>query len=402
MDSDDKPLLIHLDYCLTPTNRITNAAIVVNDGKIQAVGGFSAFVHTENYRVVRLADCYALPGLIDTHLYGAAGFDCMHADSNRNISEMSRLLATHGVTGFVPTTQSAEQQHLVDVVRSLSELCNTDLPGAMAVGLNIEGPYISLAKRGAHPQRHIRAIDLDEARMVIEAGNGSIKIWTFAPELRGSLELVALLKEHGIVASMGHTTANQEQVEEAVAAGALRCCHLYNGMEPLQQRKLGLAAISLINEDIWVELIPDNIHCSEGMIDLACRCKSKERIIAISNSTEAAGLPDGRYNLGEDTIYVRRGRATLEDGTIAGSTNFLDQNYRNMLKLKYLNHAEAAACFTLNAARSIGLTDRGEIKPGKRADVTIFDKDHQVRMTLVNGKIVYESQPTVELEPAHV
>ena len=164
----------------------------------------------------------------------------------------------------------------------------------------------------------------------------------------------------------------------------------HNGMEPLNQRKVGLAAIALIDERIWVEIIPDGVHSHWGMLELACRSKSKDKLVAISNATEASGLPDGQYKLNNRTIIVEKGKLTLEDGTIAGSNSFLDQNYRNLLDHTDLTQEEAAACCSLNAAKSIGASDRGSIKPGKRADLVVLDKEfHEVQMTIVNGRIAY-------------
>ncbi len=391
-------LLIHLDYCLTPTTRINNAAIVVRDRRIHAVGGYSAFVHLENYDVIDMPKCYALPGFIDTHISGANRFDCMHANTNPDIALMSESLAAHGVTAFLPTTHSSAHEHLLAVVEALrDETENEDLPGALPVGLHIDGPFISLAKRGAHQEKYVRPIDLGQAREVLETGRGKIMIFTLAPELENATALVNMLRERNISPCMGHTIANQKQVMAAIEAGADRCLHLYNGMEPLQQRKVGLAAISLINDGIWVELIPDGIHSHWGMLELACRCKTKDKLVCISNATEAAGLEDGRYHLGDRVILVRRGRVTLENGTIAGSTNFLDQNYRNLMLHTELTQEEAAACFTMNPAASIGMRDRGRIKPGKRADLVIFNENHEIQMTLVSGNIVYSRVDTDEL-----
>ncbi len=382
-------LLIHLKYCLTPLHRVTNAAIVIREGRILAVGGFSAFTETSAYELVDLPDCYALPGFIDTRLYGAGGFDCMHADTDRNIAGMSKILACHGVTSFLPTTQSHEPQRLRTVVGALAEQCHEDLPGATPVAVHIEGPFINPRRSGAHPRQYIRGIDLDETRALIAAGAGRIAVFTFAPELPLALELTTLLREHHIIPCLGHTLAEEPDVRAAIAAGATRCSHLYNGMEPLLNRKLGLAAIALIDERLWVEFIADGVHCHPGMIDLACRCKPKDRLVGISNSMEAAGLASGIYRMGADEVLVTAEKATLADGTIAGSVSFLDDNYRRLLALSHLDRGDAAACFSLNAARSIGLDDRGEIKPGKRADLVVLDEKHEVVLTLVGGRIVY-------------
>lgn len=381
--------LLQLDYCLTPTNRINNAAILVENGKIQALGGASAFVHLQNSETIEMPGCYALPGFVDTRLYGAGGCDCMHADLEDKMAGMSCVLAEHGVTSFLPTTQSHEPKRLLGIVEALAGMCREDLPGAVPVGIHLEGPFINPARRGAHPGRYIRDIDLDEARNLIRAAKGRIKALTFAPELEGALDLIRLLRARGIIPCMGHTMAQEQAVRAAIDAGATRCSHLYNGMEPLQQRQLGLAAISLIDERVWVEFIPDGVHCHDGMIDLACRSKAKDRLIGISNSMEAAGLPSGIYKLGDDMIKVTDGRATLDDGTIAGSVSFMDHNYFRLLSFAHLTQSETAAAFTLNPARSIGLDDRGELKPGKRADLVILDQNHQVQMTIANGRIAY-------------
>ena len=190
-------LLIHLKYCLTPTNRINNAAIVVRDGAILAVGGSSAFSQTDQFHVIEMPDCYALPGFVDTRIYGAGGFDCMHAHTDRNMAGMSRVLAAHGVTSFLPTTQTSDARRLHEIISALADLCDQEAPGAVPVGIHVEGPFISPKKRGAHPPQHIRPIDLAEATALLEAGRGKIKIFTYAPELDHAIELTALLKLPG-------------------------------------------------------------------------------------------------------------------------------------------------------------------------------------------------------------
>ena len=390
MIQNKQKILIQVDYCLTPTNRINNATIVVEGDKIIALGGASAFTHPEGYQLITMPGCYATPGFIDTHLYGAGGVDFMHVDTEGNIEMMSRVLAEHGVSSFLPTTHSDHHDHLVTVISCLSSYCHTELTGAIPVGIHVEGPFISMYKRGSHSKKYIRPIDIGETEELIKAGNGQLKILTFAPELDNVDKLIAYLCKHDIIPSMGHTMADRESVLRAIGAGAKRCSHIYNGMESLQQRKVGLAAIALIDDRLWVELIPDGIHIHPGMIDLTCRSKAKDKLICISNSTEAAGLKEGIYKLGEDAIVVEGGRSTLADGTtLAGSVNFLDQNYRSLLSFTQLTQEEALACCSLNPALSIKLNDRGQLKPGKRADILIMDSKHTVQLTMVGGKIVY-------------
>jgi N-acetylglucosamine-6-phosphate deacetylase len=391
----NRPLIIHLDYCLTPGHRINNAAIVIQDKKILAMGGYSAFTHIFDYERIELPGCYAAPGFIDTHLYGAGGYDCMHAAKNPDIAPMSKALAEHGVTSFVPTTQSTGRQKLQEVVKALARICKDgdSLPGAVPVGIHVEGPFLSYRKRGAHPEQYIRPIDLEEARAILEAGEGMVKIFTFAPEHEEAIELTKMLCKADVTPALGHTMAGRVQVLDAIEAGARRCSHLFNGMEPLQQRKVGLAAIAMMDDRIWTEIIPDGIHILPGMIDLTCRCTALDKIIAISNSNEAAGLDvEGIFSLGDEHIKVQNGVAVLEGSgdVIAGSINCLDENFQHLMEYSHLSHEEALAAVTINPATSIGLTDRGQVKPGKRADIVIMDNQHQVVMTIVNGKIVFE------------
>ena len=166
-------LLIHLDYCLTPLTRINNAAIVIENGYIQSLGGFSAYVQKENFEIIELPGCYAVPGFIDTRLYGAAKFDCMHADSSDNLDDMSLALAEHGVTSFLPTTQSSSHDHLLSVISALADRVNDEtLKGAVPIGLHIEGPYISPERPGAHQVRYIQPIDLGKAHALYGAYDG--------------------------------------------------------------------------------------------------------------------------------------------------------------------------------------------------------------------------------------
>ena len=237
-------LLLQLSHCLTPTHRINNAAIVLRGGRILAVGGMSAFKQTQPSRIFSMTDCYALPGFVDTSIYGTGGCDCMHADRGADIAEMSRILAAHGVCTFFPTTMSYEREGLQRVVESLADCCDEQLPGAVAAGIHIEGPFINASKHGAHRERYIRPIDLGETAELLQAGKGKIRIFTFAPELDGTIELVEKLCAENVIPAMGHTIANRDQVVRAIEAGASRCSHLYNSMEPLKQRAVGLAALA--------------------------------------------------------------------------------------------------------------------------------------------------------------
>ena len=387
-------VLYSVDYCLTPYEHVNNAGILCEGERVLAIGGISAFAKEEQLKFVELPGVYAAPGFIDTHIHGAGGFDSSQADecNGSGISSMRETLSSHGITSFLPTVVSLETPKLLSVVASLSKLAGTSGKGAEIVGIHVEGPFINPMKHGAQNERCIRNVDIGEAKEIIAAGNGSIKIMTLAPEMKNAVALIELLRENGIVASMGHSVANEKEFIRAVDAGASRCTHLFNGMPPLHQREVGLTAMALVDNRIDVEIILDPALIHPRMLELACRAKPRHRIIGVSDAVEGAGLSDGDYHLGECEIQVHNGKVTTHDGIIAGTTQTLEKGWGQLANASHMTRSEAAACLTVNPARSIGLEKRGELRPGYWADIAFFDAaTNKQRMTVSKGKVIYDS-----------
>jgi len=382
------------DYCLSPYEHIPKSGILCQDDKIIAVGGASAFQQDDDLEIIKLPDCYAIPGFVDSHIHGAGGFDSSTAHhSPDDFREMCRVLASHGVTSFMPTTVSAPFPEMLEALNSLADLIEMPHEGAEPIGIHIEGPFLNKKKHGSQSEEDIMDIDLGKARELIEEGRGKVKIMTFAPELNGSTKLIELLLENNIVPSMGHSLGTEADVLRAVDAGATRCTHLFNGMPPLHQRHSTLTTVALTDDRISIELILDGSHLHPKMIDLACRIKPKDKLIGVSDAIQGAGLKDGIYHLGGAQIQVVNGKSMTEDGTLAGTTLTLEKGWHHLVTYSHMSITDAAACFSLNPARNLKLYDRGELKPKRRADLVFFDKDtNRVRMTVVNGKIVYQSE----------
>jgi N-acetylglucosamine-6-phosphate deacetylase len=389
----DKRTLYITDYCLTPGERINNSGILCEDNKILAVGGASAFVKEPGLHVVELPGAYAMPGFVDTHIHGAGGFDASLAyEENADISLMSALLASRGVTSFVPTVASGPKDKMLAAISCLASMLERDMPGAEPVGIHVEGPFLCPEKRGSQRLEDLRTVDIGLAREIAAAGRGKIIFWTFAPELSGAEKLIELMLENSIKPSMGHSQADEEHVLRAVEAGALRCTHLYNGMPPLHQRDICLTSVALTDDRITIEMISDGYHIHPRMVDLACRSKPKDKLLGISDAVQAAGLGDGDYRMGLVDIKVSNGHAVTKDGVIAGTTLTLDKVWYNFLMYSHMKPEDSAACFTLNPARDAGLQNRGEIAPGKRADIAVFDAfTNKTRLTVVAGKIVHSN-----------
>ncbi len=385
-------ILYLADYCLSPHRKTTHTGVLCDEGRILAFGGASAFEKEPGLKVIELPDTYVTPGIVDTHIHGAGGYDC--SSGSPDITPMSITLASHGITSFLPTIVTASPENMLKAISNLSRIIrNEHVSGAVPLGINVEGPFINKEKHGSQYEKEIRPIDLGEAREMIAEGGRLIKIMTFAPELEGSIKLIELLLENNIIPSMGHSLADEQSVIKAVDAGARRCTHVYNGMPPLHHRVAGLTAIALTDDRIHVEIILDGSHIHPKMVDLACRTKPKDKVVGISDAIQGTGLHDGIYHVGDSEIHIEKGKVTTADGILAGSTMTLERGWRHLIAFTHLENTEASACLTYNPAKSIGLDDRGEIRPGKIADLTFFDaKTNTVRMTVCQGRIVFDSQ----------
>ena len=382
------------DYLITPDHRIENGAVLCEDERILAVGGLSAFSRDPGLEVLTFNNAYMTPGFIDTHIHGAGGFDCSSVDiSPRPIDAMSRILGERGVTSFFPTVVASPKQEMLDNLAKLAKEMQRELPGAVAAGSNLEGPFINPFKRGAQQEESILPIDLEFARDLIDAGGGLVKVMTFAPELEKAAQLVEFLIGCGVKPSMGHSIANEEQTMRAIDAGASYCTHLFNGMPPLHQREMGLSSIALTDNRVTVELIIDGRHIHPRMVDLACRCKQAHQLVGISDCTMAAGMPNGEYRIGPSPIKVKDGFSQTEQSILAGTTTMLDTGWHSLMSCGHLAETQAAMAVTCNPAAAFGLGDRGILLPNRRADLAIFEqKTNRPLLTVCNGKIVYRAE----------
>lgn len=382
------------DYLLTPDRRVDRGGVLCENDRILAVGNVSAFTRDPDIEIYEFPNAYITPGFIDTHIHGAGGFDCSGAAvSPRSIDDMGKLLAERGVTGFVPTVVADRPEVMLENLRLLSETIDREHSGAVPLGINIEGPFINPKKRGAQQEDAIREVDLGFAAELIGAGNGKVRLMTFAPELPGTTALVEFLAENNVTASMGHTEANESQTLRAVAAGARRCTHLFNGMPPLHQRNMSVTSIALTDSRVTVELIIDGRHIHPRMVDLACRCKAADQLVGISDCTMGAGMPNGEYRIGPSLIRVENGVSQTPQNVLAGTTTMLDTGWHSLMSCGHLLETQAAAAVTFNAARSIGLFDRGILAPTKRADVAVFEQHtNRPLMTVCGGRIVYRGK----------
>ncbi len=266
--------------------------------------------------------------------------------------------------------------------------------GARPLGLNLEGPFLNPLYTGAQPVTFLRRPDPAEYQAWLSSGD--VRVLTLAPEQDGALELIHAAAQHGVRTGAGHSDATYEQAHAAIEAGLSISVHTFNGMGPLHHRRPGLLGAALSDERVYCELIADGIHLHPAVLQLAVRAKGVQRALLITDSMRAAGLPNGEYDLGGQTIRVQDGVAVTSTGNLAGSTLTLDQAVRNAVRFCGVSFAEAVQMASLTPASALGLDQqKGVLKPGADADVVLWDAEYRVQRTLVAGETVYQRQPAV-------
>lgn len=326
---------------------------------------------------------YVLPGFIDVHVHGWGGHDAM--GGRDALDGMSRTLLRRGVTSFLPTGVTSTMPELV----RFAETCRAWMPhapgdGAQPLGFDIEGPFISQVKRGAHPPALVRDgvdVPLETLEPLVEG----LRIMTVAPEIEGGLELIAWLAERGVRVSIGHSAATLEQARAGYAAGGRTTTHLFNGMSGVDHRAPGLAVAALLDDAAYVELIADGHHVHPGLFDLIRRAKPVDRLILVSDALSLSGTGPGRTRVGATEVEVLEDRAIVAGTTtLAGSVLALDSMLRNLVRSGVPLPAAARAA-SGNPAALLDAHDRGHLATGLRADVVEMDDDLAVRRVMLGG-----------------
>ena len=327
--------------------------------------------------------CYMIPGLVDIHFHGCVGDDFCDAKEEA-IANMAKHEASVGVTSICPATMTLSEEELHSIMKTAGAYNGTE--GAKLVGINMEGPFISVKKKGAQAADFIRKCDTELFRKLQEESGGLIKLVDIAPENDGAIEFIRDVKDE-VVVSIAHTVANYDEASKALAEGASHVTHLYNAMPPLNHREPGVIGAARDDEKCHVELICDGVHIHPSVVRATFAMFGADRIIMISDSMRATGLTDGQYTLGGQDVFVKGPLATLADGTIAGSATDLMGCIRVAVQRMGIPLEDAVGCATMNPAKEIGIYDRcGSIAPGKDADFVLLDEDLNVKAVYVNGK----------------
>lgn len=335
------------------------------------------------------------PGFIDLQINGGYGHDLV--ENSAGMWDLGSTLPQHGVTGFLPTIITSPSETYREAMKALADR-PADYRGAEPLGLHFEGPMLNPARPGAHPPHHLKPPDM----AVIEGWTRSdgVALVTLAPELDGADAVIAELVERGIAVSAGHSAATADDARRAAGQGVTMVTHLFNAMAPLHHRQPGLAGFALADR-LDVGLIADGVHVDPLVASLVWRAKGPDQIVLVTDAVAPMGLGPGEYQFGEFTVIADDRQVQTANGTLAGSILTMDQAVRNMANYTGAAPSAVMATATSNPARIIGMKDRGCLRPGTTADLTLLDDQFNVHLTICGGTLTYVADEARERLGSH-
>ncbi|MEO7372183.1 MAG: N-acetylglucosamine-6-phosphate deacetylase [Ilumatobacteraceae bacterium] len=374
--------------CLDSTT--SNADVIVDGSRIAAVGQGGGG-HTGP--VVDASGCSVLPGFIDLQFNGALGVDL--TSQPERVGEVAAYLVKCGVTSFMPTVISSPAPSMAHAITVMHEWSRQATTGSRSLGAHLEGPFLNPERAGAHPLRHLRPPSIAEASgWSSDTGVGMV---TLAPELPGALLLIEKLVANGVAVCAGHTAANADELDAAVASGIRGVTHLFNAMGPISARVPGPAGATLADPGLIAGLIVDGLHVDTVMVRLAWRALGPSRIALVTDAIAALGLGHGQYSVGDKSIVVdgtgARIAGPVSGGTVlAGSVLPFDAAVRNLMSYTGCALLDASLSSSTTPARLAGRGDIGRLAPGYKADIVVLDASNQVVVTIVEGRVEFDPE----------
>ena len=357
------------------------AAVVFEEGRILDV--VRDPLRSDLPGEVREVDGFICPGFVELQINGSFGTNV--GPDPEALKRLARELPKTGTTSFLPTLVSSPEDSYQAFLDAVSETRN--VPGARMLGAHLEGPFLSSVCKGAHDPANLLPIDLGLIQEL--AGSGLVRMMTLAPELPRAREAIRLLLQNGVVPSAGHTDATYEELTHAVDEGLRTGTHLYNAMSPLEHRAPGAVGALLSDNRTRVGIIADGVHVHEAALQIAYRQKGPDALALVTDAMEAAGMPDGEYELGGRKVRLEAGAVRLPDGSLAGSALTMDAALRNAIRLLDIPLHEALRMITSTPAAVLGLPAKGRISLGADADLVVLSAEGEVQETVVAGSTIY-------------
>jgi len=374
----------------TPTEEIPHPLLLVEDGRITSISSREGSAIPANTELVNFGDALLAPGFLDIHIHGGAGLDVMRA-SQAELPRLGQFLATHGVTGYFPTTVAAPLDatfaaldRLADVIE-ISQSAADGPVQARPLGIHLEGPFLSHKRRGVHPPEYLVTPTPDVFDRLWQAARGHVRMITIAPEIPGAIEVIGEASRRNVCVSIGHSDADLPAAREGVKAGARHATHTFNAMRPLDHREPGIIGEVLSDDGLTADLIADGIHVAPEVVKLFLQAKGHERAVLITDAISATGMPDGQYQLGPITVEVKEGKCTA-NGSLAGSVLTMDRAVRNVTKFGGWTLRQAVQAATVNPARAARIDGAsGLLQTGSEANFVVLTPSGEVIKTVIRG-----------------
>jgi N-acetylglucosamine-6-phosphate deacetylase len=368
--------------------KVLNDKFVFEKSDIEICGKLIKSVRKISASENNILDCSGkiiIPGLVDIHTHGCIGFDSSDKLSLDSINRMSKFYAQNGTTTYLPTIESNTPEDTLLAVKNICSAEKNGVSGASIGGIHLEGPYFSEKYKGAQNINCLRLPDINEFLNLCKESDNTIRLISLAPELPGAIDFIAKASQVCSVA-MGHTDSDYASAVNAISAGVTVMTHTFNAMRPLHHRAPNAVGAAL-DSNIFCEFICDGFHIDKTIIRIMYKLLSDERMLFISDSVRAAGMPDGRYTLANLPFFVKNGEARLEDGTIAGSTTTLFKCAVNAISFG-IPPESAFKMASITPAKACGIDSVcGSITPGKRADILILDQNFNIEKVIIRGNL---------------
>jgi N-acetylglucosamine-6-phosphate deacetylase len=367
---------------------LPHPTVVIEDGIVSSMGTQEAGESAASDRVLDYPGATLAPAFFDVHMHGAAGHDVMEATPEALLA-VGGFLASRGTGSYLATTVTASKDATLRALAGLAKLVakapDEARHKAWPIGIHLEGPFLSHAKKGVQPAEHLLTPDIATFDRFFDASEGHIKLMTMAPELPGAVELVAHASARGVRVSLGHSDATSAETRAAIAAGAASATHTFNAMRPLDHREPGILGTVLTTDSLYAELICDGIHTAPELVKLWWRAKGPERAILVTDAMSAAGKPDGEYHLGGFAVQVANGKA-MARGVLAGSVLTLDRALTNFLEFTGADLEQGLRLLSINPATMTGFQDQaGSLAVGQKANLVAVDGAGKLLASFVNG-----------------
>lgn len=375
---------------VTPDSIVEHGTITVSGGRIVGVSTYDLAFSKSGIKVIDCSGKILIPGFIDIHTHGGMGYD--FTDGKLMAFEsLSRFYFSCGVTSLLATLSPLRHSDLGNIVKLISKYILSNRDWTNIVGIHLEGPYLNPEMVGGNNPDFLEPADIDSFLEILNKSGGFIKLVTLAPEIPGADAVISAAVHRGVMVSAGHSAADDQTFRHSLSLGINQVTHLFNGMPQLHHRSPNILSESLVDDNVFVQVITDGIHIHPSILRLIVKLKGPDRFVSITDSIRATCLPDGEYDSAGLKVSVRNGRVRTAEGVIAGSTMTMDRVFKFLVDELGINFIDASKMTSLNAARSIGVDDLvGSIETGKAADIVAIDNnDYEVSFVMKNGTVMF-------------